>query len=201
MRADARRNREQLVAAAVELLAEEGVDAPLDAIARRAGVGIGTLYRHFPDRHALAEAVALEAFTTVRGLARDAAAPAAGQTGLRGFLTRIVELRIGVFMASLLPLLEDRPMSEELAVAFDGMVTAIEALVAHAHEAGQLREDASADDVMLLLAVLTQPLPGGPREYGAAVTPRLLHLAVEGLQPSEHATCPPPAPARPGWGA
>ena len=56
MRADARRNREKLLAAAVAAFAERGTDASLDAIARRAGVGIGTLYRHFPTREALVEA-------------------------------------------------------------------------------------------------------------------------------------------------
>jgi AcrR family transcriptional regulator len=56
MRADARRNREKLLAAAVAAFADRGTDASLDAIARRAGVGIGTLYRHFPTREALVEA-------------------------------------------------------------------------------------------------------------------------------------------------
>src|SRR4051794_22043604 len=55
LRADARRNRGKLLAAAVEAFAEEGPDATLDGIARRAGVGIGTLYRHFPTRDALVE--------------------------------------------------------------------------------------------------------------------------------------------------
>ena len=57
MRADARRNRDLLLATAAEVFAEKGVDAPLEEIARRAGVGIGTLYRHFPTRDALIEAV------------------------------------------------------------------------------------------------------------------------------------------------
>ena len=50
MRADARRNREQILTAARDIFAEQGPDAPLDAVARRAGVGIGTLYRRFADR-------------------------------------------------------------------------------------------------------------------------------------------------------
>ena len=57
MRADARRNRERLLAAAASAFAEQGADAPLEDIARRAGVGIGTLYRHFPNRQALLEAL------------------------------------------------------------------------------------------------------------------------------------------------
>lgn len=57
MRADARRNYERVVAAAQQAFTEQGPDAPLEDIARRAGVGIGTLYRHFPNREALIEAV------------------------------------------------------------------------------------------------------------------------------------------------
>ena len=57
MRADARRNREQLLEVASDAFSEYGVDASLEEIARRAGVGIGTLYRHFPSRDALLEAV------------------------------------------------------------------------------------------------------------------------------------------------
>ena len=56
MRADARRNRDRLIAAARDLFAEAGADVSLDAVARRAGVGAGTLYRHFPTRDALVEA-------------------------------------------------------------------------------------------------------------------------------------------------
>src|SRR5206468_1197163 len=57
LRADARRNRDRLIAAAREAFAERGADASLDDVARRAGVGPGTLYRHFPTRFALMEAV------------------------------------------------------------------------------------------------------------------------------------------------
>src|ERR1700691_553126 len=57
MRSDARRNRERLLTAATAAFAETGADAPLEDIARRAGVGIGTLYRHFPTRLALQEGV------------------------------------------------------------------------------------------------------------------------------------------------
>src|SRR5437867_2707 len=60
MRADAVRNRERLVAAAIAAFTENGADASLDDIARRAGVGPGTLYRHFPTRQALQEAAYLE---------------------------------------------------------------------------------------------------------------------------------------------
>src|SRR3954466_13334717 len=70
MRADARRNRGLLVAAAKEVFIEDGVDAPLEEVARRAGVGIATLYRRFPDRQALMRGVALEVLEQVAAEAR-----------------------------------------------------------------------------------------------------------------------------------
>ena len=57
MRADARRNRDKLIAAALELFTEKGTDVALESVAQKAGVGVGTLYRHFPTREALVEAV------------------------------------------------------------------------------------------------------------------------------------------------
>ena len=73
LRADARRNRDQLVDAAGALFAERGPDVPMEEIARRAGVGVGTLYRRFPDRDALVRAVAYESLQRVVANARSAA--------------------------------------------------------------------------------------------------------------------------------
>src|SRR5919201_5326161 len=65
LRADALRNREHVLAAARAVFVEQGADAPLDDIARRAGVGIATLYRRFPDRDALMRAVVLDVLSRV----------------------------------------------------------------------------------------------------------------------------------------
>src|SRR5262245_1196857 len=72
LRADASRNRDQILAAARDVFIERGVDAPLDDIARRAGVGIATLYRRFPDRPALIAAVALDIMQQTTDEARRA---------------------------------------------------------------------------------------------------------------------------------
>ena len=71
MRADAQRNRQQLMTAATELFTERGVDVPLDEIARRAGVSIGTLYNHFPNRGALLDAVLPDWAAALDRLAED----------------------------------------------------------------------------------------------------------------------------------
>ncbi|NIH85983.1 TetR/AcrR family transcriptional regulator [Amycolatopsis granulosa] len=71
LRADARRNRARVLAAAQEAFADEGPSVPLDEIARRAGVGAGTVYRHFPSKEMLFEAVVLDRIEWLAGQARD----------------------------------------------------------------------------------------------------------------------------------
>jgi AcrR family transcriptional regulator len=198
MRADARRNRERLVAAAVDLFVEQGVEVPLDTIARRAGVGIGTLYRRFPDRDALVEAVAIETFTSVR----DHAAEVAGDPGgrdLERFLFGVAERRVGVLMAGLLPALAELD-DTRLTLAFDEVVEAVDALLATARDAGELRGDVTPHDVLTLLGLLTRPLDGAPEEYLEAMTPRLLHLVLDGLRPRTDAVALPPSPPPPAPG-
>src|ERR1700687_1419601 len=103
LRADARRNRQQVLAAATEVFVEQGADAPLDDIARRAGVGIATLYRRFPDREALWRAVALDvtARTAHEALAAELE-EADPFDGLARYMHRSLDLRISAVMPALL---------------------------------------------------------------------------------------------------
>jgi len=102
MRADARRNRDQILAAARDVFADHGPNAPLEEIARQAGVGIGTLYRRFPDRQALQRAVALDILGRVGQEARLALAeePDTFQA-LARYMHRALDLRVGVVMPAL----------------------------------------------------------------------------------------------------
>src|SRR3954447_640418 len=72
LRADARRNRERVVAAAGVVFAEQGNDAQMDDVAKRAGVGVGTVYRHFPTKEALIEALAMDRFEKVLAVGKEA---------------------------------------------------------------------------------------------------------------------------------
>src|SRR3954462_12789547 len=72
LRADARRNRERVLTAARAVFAEAGREAQMDDVARRAMVGVGTVYRHFPTKEALIEAIALDAFEQIAQRAREA---------------------------------------------------------------------------------------------------------------------------------
>lgn len=195
LRADARRNRERVIAAAIELFVEEGVEVPLDAIARHAEVGIATLYRRFPDRDALVQAVALAAFTLVRDLAARVRDDRDGQVLMR-FVTGITELRVGALMTSLLPVISESDPDPRLDQALDDLLEAVGDLVTVAHEAGELRPDVTADDLLLLVAATTRPLDGVPPAYAEAVTPRLLDLLVEGLRPRSDPAVLSPAPPR-----
>ena len=103
-RADAVRNRALLVEAGREVFAEHGPDASLEEIARRAGVGIGTLYRHFPTREALVETIYAEHIGEIVAVAEESAAAEDAWAGLTGFLERVLELQ-----ARNLPLRADVP--------------------------------------------------------------------------------------------
>ncbi|MGN9845538.1 TetR/AcrR family transcriptional regulator [Nonomuraea sp. H19] len=93
LRRDAQRNRDALVDAARQVLAERGVDAPLEAVAKRAGVAIGTLYRHFPERGDLIDAILDEKVTAWTELARQALAVDDAWEGLVRFLEETCELQ------------------------------------------------------------------------------------------------------------
>ncbi|MFC7585429.1 TetR/AcrR family transcriptional regulator [Nonomuraea antimicrobica] len=114
LRADARRNREQIIATAREVFLEQGIHAPLEEVARRAGVGIATLYRRFPDRHTLVQQVALDSLTLVgEELAHATATHPDAWGALVQLIRRLVELRLSVIMPVLLPGLEEDARGEE----------------------------------------------------------------------------------------
>ncbi|WP_249026927.1 TetR/AcrR family transcriptional regulator, partial [Amycolatopsis lexingtonensis] len=104
LRADARRNRDQILAAAKSIFATSGAEVPMEEIARAAGVGVGTLYRRFPDRDALIRAVAMDNFERVL---IDAKVIAAEETSswraLERLLRQSVELQLSVQLAMVSP--------------------------------------------------------------------------------------------------
>lgn len=210
MRADVRRNRAALLDAAVELFVEHGIEAPLDAIARRANLGVATLYRHFPDREALVKAVAMRAFTVVAELAERLVDPAdgavaAGDGGgapgahsrLEAFTTAVAGLRLGAFMPSLLPVLAVLDPEEEVERALAAMLRSVDDFVATCQRDGELRSDVTGEDLLLVLAVTSRPLEGLPKAFTSQVAPRLVALAVEGLRPRADARRLPEAPSPP----
>src|SRR4051794_16512749 len=132
MRADARRNLEQLLEAARDLVAEKGAGVALDEVAQRAGVGIGTLYRRFPDRAALLRGVVLDALERTRSVAERAAEDHEDPfEALADYLRAALELRVSAVIPQVLDVLDlEEP---ELAEAREASARATEALVEAAH--------------------------------------------------------------------
>ncbi len=178
MRADARQNYAKLLAAARAAFAEHGPDAPLDDIARRAGVGIGTLYRHFPTRQALLEAVYLDSIEELGAEAEsllDAPSPGdALATWLRSLLAHNLTQR-GLKEALMLTAGSELAASCKLQMRAAGA-----ALLARAQQAGAIRPDAEIGDLMRFvhgIALATEQTGEGP---GRAE--RLLALMMDGLR-------------------
>jgi AcrR family transcriptional regulator len=146
-RADARRNRERLLAAALEVFAREGTDVSLDVVARSAGVGIGTLYRHFPTREALFEAAyrnEVAQLCDVEELLRERPPDAA----LEEWMNRVVEYAVvkrGISGAL-------RSLAASGSDIYDDtrrqMLAALTQLLEAGIEAGTIRADADPEDVL-----------------------------------------------------
>ncbi|MCZ0994926.1 helix-turn-helix domain containing protein [Streptomyces noursei] len=181
LRADAVRNRERIIAAARETMVEFGAEAPFDEIARRAGVGNATLYRHFTDRRDLIHHVTLSVMSRIADRAECAlVAESDAFEALRRFVHDAVEERIG----ALCPLLSDGvdPAHPDLLAARERLDAAVAAVMGAARDSGQLRTDIAVGDLMVALTQLTRPLPGsGCMDFDRFVH-RHLQLFLDGLQ-------------------
>ncbi|WP_330175266.1 TetR/AcrR family transcriptional regulator [Streptomyces sp. NBC_01498] len=188
-RADALRNRERIVAAAREILVESGPDVPLDEIARRAGVGNATLYRHFPDRAALVLEVVLCVMARTADQAERAAAEEADVfVALSRFVHAAADERIG----ALCPLLSGSFDGElpQLRAERERLETAVEDLMEKARAAGRLRTDVAVGDLMVALSQLTRPLPGTGCLNIDRFTHRHLQLFLDGLEAPARSVLP-----------
>jgi AcrR family transcriptional regulator len=182
LRADARDNRRRLLEAARDVFIERGSAAPLDEIARRAGTGIATLYRRFPDRRTLVREVVRDALQRTIEEARQAAED---EPDPFRALARYMHRAIDVRTAAVIPaLLGEIPFDdEEIRRARETGAAALQALVDAAHQAGTLRADVTSGDVGMLIARVSRPLPGGfPPETNARLSHRHLDLVIDGLR-------------------
>ena len=178
-RADARRNRERVLAAAQAVFAAQGPDASLEEIARHAEVGIGTLYRHFPTRQALLEAVFRDSVTALCDQADaliDGATPyEALSTWLRAQLAHATTYGSLAASAMLTSLGDDGGTS-----SCEAMRQSAALLLARAQAAGEVRSDVVADDVMRLIGALALAVDDSPD--GAERADRLFALMMDGLR-------------------
>ena len=150
LRADAARNRDAIVAVARDVFAEQGLEAPLEVIAARAGVGIATLYRRFPTREKLVAAALVDKVAEYADAARQALAAPDPWAGFAGCVQRICELQAGdrgLSDLASMTLSADEQVEQLRRTANDLLITVID----RAKAQGTLREDFVGEDLVLLL--------------------------------------------------
>ena len=149
LRRDAEHNRQRIMAAAREVFAERGFGATLDDIAVHAGLGVGTVYRRFPNKAALIEALFEENFEEIAELGRRAAAVPDAWDGLVGFLTAVAEMQNRDRGLRDL-MLTQRGGEARTARMRESMKPSLEALIHRALEQGELRSDFAPGDIPVI---------------------------------------------------
>jgi AcrR family transcriptional regulator len=179
LRADARRNRERIMASGRELFASRGTGAQMDEIAAHAGVGIGTLYRHFPDKRALLTEMVRERFQEFSEIAAEAERIVDPLASLEAVLTISLEAVDGDtgFQRAMMSAdeLEWEGIEEDKA-AFDDAVARI---IERARTAGVVRSDLTSDDFPMLLCGITSTMYF---KTGAGDWRRHLELVLDGVR-------------------
>ncbi len=178
-RADAIRNRERVLEAAKAVFSAGGPDASLEAVARRAGVGIGTLYRHFPTREALFEAVYRREVQQLSELAESLKSEPDPVDALRRWLRSNVEFVATKKGMSAALALAVQSSSELTAFSFERLTKAVGALLDRAVAAGEIRSDISPEDILRALVGMCY-LHDQPGWQKSVV--RLLDVFVDGLR-------------------
>jgi len=193
LRADAARNRAQILAAARTAFRELGTAAPLDEIARRAEVNIATLYRRFPDRDALVRQVVVDGLN-VLGEAVQRALDAARADALSAIEQLLMDM-VNARETLILPLIGGPTTDDAEAAELQRENAArIEEILSIARAQGTVRDDATAVDVIAAGAMACRPMPYIPSEQAAAIATRHMRIFIDGLRPPQGPPLLPEAP-------
>jgi len=193
LRRDAERNRQRILAAAAEVFTERGLDATLDEVAKAAGVGIGTVYRRFPDKKSLVSELFEERIDALVTVAEEACAVPDPWQGLVTFLQFSAAAMAGDLGLRQLMMFGtyDR---DQICYARDRMRPVITRLVERAQASGDLRQDFRATDVKMITFMLASVA-----EYAAPAAPevwrRYLAMLIDGLRPARDGVSELPVPA------
>jgi AcrR family transcriptional regulator len=193
LRADAVRNRDAIVAAAREVFADRGLDAPLEEVARRAGVGIGTLYRRFPTREQLIAAALMGKISEYADAAERALGEHDPWAGFSSFAERICTMQADNLGLAELLLITLEP-GEQIEAVRARANRAVIALTERAKAAGQLRDDLAGEDLLLMLIASTA-IAAATRGIAPAALSRFVALMLAGFRPRAGDTLPPPPTA------
>jgi AcrR family transcriptional regulator len=191
VRKDSTRNRARLLEAAREVFATRGFGATLDDIARHAGVGTGTAYRHFPNKQAIAAEVLADATTAIAHDARDANAIEDPWLALVTFFERTATRQAAD--RGLYETLTGQGNPQEQARIWPQVIASVTDLFDRAHAAGVIRPDAAAQDIAAIFALLG-PAFDMSRATDSELWRRYLALMLDGLRPAGQPALPVPPP-------
>ncbi|GII58226.1 TetR family transcriptional regulator [Planotetraspora thailandica] len=175
---EARSNDLAVLVAAKEVFTERGWSAPMSAIAERAGVGIGSLYRRYPSKEALAQALQIAAMDQIREIADDCVEHVPAELAFAAFLNRYQADSFGPLVSILGGRVPDPP---EVHAAADRMRDSLQRVVDVARSCKQIPEDYGPTDILLIIIHLRGALPGEPAEV-VKYTQRLLEPLLAGLR-------------------
>ena len=189
-RRDALRNRERVLDAATELVRREGEKVPIAQIAEHAGVGVGTVYRHFPTREDLLGALVYRSFGLAVDNARAAAAhPGSALEGVRAFFLATLRDR----ERFVLPLHGGPAIFTPATRERQGQVrTVLRGLIERGQGAGELRADLRPEDLIVAASLISRPLPG--TGDWKRLARRQIDLMISGLAPAGPSTTRPQGP-------
>ncbi|MFS8100266.1 TetR/AcrR family transcriptional regulator [Lentzea alba] len=176
LRADAARNREKLLTAATALFAERGLDVPLEHIARKAEVSIGTLYKHFPTREDFVAAIFPDRLAALDVIGAKALADPDPWHAFAGYLNDVYALQAEDRGLNDI-LARDLPNAPEVVSACHRGTGHAQLLITRAVEAGVLRADYTIADMVTLTRAMAQVIRDSPEEWQ-----RFLSIYVEGLR-------------------
>jgi AcrR family transcriptional regulator len=174
-RSDARRNYGLIVDAAHRCMAEQGLDTQMDEIAREAGVGVGTVYRHFPTKEGLVEALALDRFERLRELAVETLADPDPERAFETFIRKAAKIQDDD--CALSEVLVSRPETMRRAAESVGILELTGQILTRAQKAGVVRKDATPEDIPMMMCALA-----GTMHTPFAHTDRYIGLMLDGLR-------------------
>jgi AcrR family transcriptional regulator len=177
MRADARRNRERILDAARAVFAESGGEAQMDQIAARAGVGVGTVYRHFPTKDALLAQMVEQRFAAFAEWAEEAAGEPDAWAAFAGFLTRCLEHCASDMGTQHALMAGDGTGVAERAAERTGLSARTEALIVRAQASGELRADFSIQDIPVVMCGLSSSMGVAAWDWR-----RFMAIVLDGLR-------------------
>jgi AcrR family transcriptional regulator len=179
LRADARRNREAVIAAAKRLFADQGLEAQMPDVAKVAKVGVGTVYRHFPTKDDLIAALVAERFERLAEKAREGLEAGDAWEGIRNFIRFSAQIQADD--RGLCEVMGSRPDLMDAAALEVGLPELCDGLVKRAQRSGELRRDLAWEDIPMIacgLGRITQATMGP----ATGRWPRLVEIVLDGLR-------------------